>query len=478
LTKEVDRISTDTEYNSKTLLDGSCNTRSYSKEVERLDVSEHVVPGDYELKVTEVAQKATCEISIPDGAPEGTIEINNVSMDYTQELAADADAFYEKLRDTAEQAGCDVERTLDNTDPANPKWTYTITSVDYGKDESFSVVFSRKLGEYIQDAQGLPQDEKLNEVVNEGVADPDEKWLSVATFTPNFNNGGLTADSKISVKGQEATFAAGIDLATFEQDLKTFAQTVGCEVSQENGTFTLKGTGDGDQDFSIGIEGDYHDTLNVTTEEVDEVKYRLTMLDPNDPTKELGDPQGKDAKLDKITGFSSTATCAVDGNRVRVTDSSGFSMDFLLKDTTNKVGEKVDIQVTDIGAMTIQIGANQYQEMDVRIPEVSAKSLYLDTVDVTVTKGPDKALITLDEAISKLGDVRSGIGAYTNRLEHATSSLAETQEDLTSAFSTLVDTDMAEEMTEYTQQNVLEQAAISVLAQANDLPGQVLALLQ
>jgi flagellin len=104
--------------------------------------------------------------------------------------------------------------------------------------------------------------------------------------------------------------------------------------------------------------------------------------------------------------------------------------------------------------------------------------MYLDTVDVAVAGGADKALVTLDEAISKLGDVRSAIGAYTNRLEYAVSSLSETQIDLTSALSTLMDTDMAEEMTEYTQQNVLEQAAISVLSQANDLPQQVLSLLQ
>ena len=57
-------------------------------------------------------------------------------------------------------------------------------------------------------------------------------------------------------------------------------------------------------------------------------------------------------------------------------------------------------------------------------------------------------------------------------------SLAETQEDMTSAYSNILDTDMAEEMTEYTQQNILEQASISVLSQANDLPQQVLSLLQ
>ena len=138
----------------------------------------------------------------------------------------------------------------------------------------------------------------------------------------------------------------------------------------------------------------------------------------------------------------------------------------------------LELEVTDIGTMTLQIGSNQYQTMDVRIPEVSVNSLYLDTVDVRVKKGAEQAMVTLDDAIAKLSEIRSRLRAYQNRLERAVSSLAATQENMTSAYSGLTDTDMAEEMTVYTQQNILDQATISVLSQANDLPQQVLSLLQ
>ena len=83
----------------------------------------------------------------------------------------------------------------------------------------------------------------------------------------------------------------------------------------------------------------------------------------------------------------------------------------------------------------------------------------------------------MDAAIAKLSAVRSGIGAYTNRLEYASSSLAETQEDMTTAYSGLW-IPIWHLKTEYTQQNILEQAAVSVLSQANDIPQQVLSLLQ
>ena len=187
---------------------------------------------------------------------------------------------------------------------------------------------------------------------------------------------------------------------------------------------------------------------------------------------------GTDAEIELKDGFGSTVITNVEGNRVKIMDKGGFSMDFLLSDDIQATGATLVFDVTDVGAMTIQIGANQYQNMDVNIPEVSSESLYLDTVNVAVNGGADKAISTMDAAIAKLSAIRSGIGAYTNRLEYASSSLAETQEDMTTAYSGLMDTDMASEMTEYTQQNILEQAAVSVLSQANDIPQQVLSLLQ
>ena len=67
---------------------------------------------------------------------------------------------------------------------------------------------------------------------------------------------------------------------------------------------------------------------------------------------------------------------------------------------------------------------------------------------------------------------------HENRLEYATSSLDTFEENMTDAMSRLTDVDMAEEMTNYTQYNVLQQAGVSVLSQANDLPQNVLSLLQ
>ena len=90
---------------------------------------------------------------------------------------------------------------------------------------------------------------------------------------------------------------------------------------------------------------------------------------------------GTDAEIELKDGFGSTVITNVEGNRVKITDKGGFSMDFLLSDDVQN-GDTLTFDVTDVGAMTIQIGANQYQNMDVHIPEVSSESLYLDTVNV------------------------------------------------------------------------------------------------
>ena len=173
--------------------------------------------------------------------------------------------------------------------------------------------------------------------------------------------------------------------------------------------------------------------------------------------------------------FSSTATVATDGNRVTITDRDGFSMSFLAKE--GKTGKTV-FDVTDIGNMTLHIGANEHQNMDVRIQEISCETLYIDDLDVTTVTGADRAISALDDAIAMVSDARSKIGAYENRLEYATSSLDTFEENMTDAMSRLTDVDMAEEMTNYTQYNVLQQAGVSVLSQANDLPQNVLSLLQ
>lgn len=190
-------------------------------------------------------------------------------------------------------------------------------------------------------------------------------------------------------------------------------------------------------------------------------------------------------------GFSKTATYLTDGTKVTIRDLNGFEMIFEIdpeKDTQNVMKDAiqnganhkatVDLEMTDIGSMTLQVGAHENQVIDLRIPSVTCEALYIDDLNLVRRGGADKAISALDDAIAQVSEVRSRIGAYQNRLDYAVSSLDGTVENMESAISRIMDTDMAEEMSVYSNMNVLDQAGISVLTQANDMPQQILQLLQ
>ena len=97
--------------------------------------------------------------------------------------------------------------------------------------------------------------------------------------------------------------------------------------------------------------------------------------------------------------------------------------------------------------------------------------------DLTTQKGADSAIANIDNAIKSVSDTRSNLGAVQNRLEHTINNLGATSENLTAAESRIRDTDMAAEMMSFTKNNILMQAAQSMLAQANQQPQGVLQLL-
>jgi flagellin len=145
------------------------------------------------------------------------------------------------------------------------------------------------------------------------------------------------------------------------------------------------------------------------------------------------------------------------------------------------VGDKdnpIKIDITKMGPMIVQTGANEGQYLEIEIPALKAINLGIDDFDVSTEDAATNAIDVAGKAINQLSTVRSKIGAYSNRLEHTITNLDTTVENMTESYSRIMDVDMAEEMTEYTSQQVLVQAATSVLAQANERPQQVLQLLQ
>lgn len=130
--------------------------------------------------------------------------------------------------------------------------------------------------------------------------------------------------------------------------------------------------------------------------------------------------------------------------------------------------------------LTFQIGANAGQTITLKISNMSATKLGVDAAKASISKGgaASKAITAIDDAINKVSETRSALGAVQNRLEHTINNLGTSAENLTAAESRIRDTDMAAEMMAFTKNNILTQAAQSMLAQANQQPQGVLQLLQ
>lgn len=362
LKKEVNRISTDTEYNGKQLLNGSLDTRVYMdpKIASRAEISDYVPKSIYKLTIDSAATQAgpvsTSGVDFSDTTTQvgasGVLSINGSTVEIS-ETDTYAEAF-EKIRDAAEVG----ETTIGYVSNLHEDITFTANA--YGRESVLRLGF-------------------------------DNTDLATAL---GISAGNLTYDEKTELYVSE---------------------TIGTDAE-----VSLEKPGDG-------------------------------------------------------TGFGNTATVSYDGNHITVTDVGGFSLSFLAD--ADATGD-LEFEVTDIGNMTLHIGANMDQNMQVRISEVSCETLYIDDLDVTTVKGGSRAIAKLDAAISEVSAVRSRLGAYQNRLEYSEDSLDEFEENMTGALSRLTDADMAEEMTEYAHQNVLNQAAISVLTQANDIPQMILQVLQ
>ena len=136
------------------------------------------------------------------------------------------------------------------------------------------------------------------------------------------------------------------------------------------------------------------------------------------------------------------------------------------------------VEITGFGPMNIQVGGNEGQELEVEIPEVGIQGLGIVNINTRTKEDSLDTINKVSAAIDKLSGIRSKLGAYQNRLESVVESNEINHENMTAAYSGILDTDISEEYTTYSTYQILSQASTSVLAQANERPAQVLQLLQ
>ncbi len=363
LQEEIQRISEQTEFNKKNLLDGTFDTRVFEDTdgVSVNVISEDVAAGNYKFEVTQVPTQTTLTCgAIKDAmfsqseatAEEGYVCINQMKVEFS--TSESPEEIYGKLRDAAEAVGVKLEKDVNNNN------NLVFTSEEPGSAYNIEVI------------------------------------------------------------------ASSTTLAT-----------------------------------ALGID-------NPTLSPGKDLEIKLDTSD------------------NASSRFTKTASYSAKGNYVTITDRGGFEMTVKIDDEVHKtlnsdksiVGTKVTLDVKNYGAMSLQIGTNENQTMEVKIPNMSLENMGIDKLNYLTHESAGEVIEKMDNAMAFISNVRARLGAYENRLDYTMSSLEVADLSMTEAYSRIMDTDMAEEMTKYTQYNVLQQAGVSVLAQANDLPQTILQLLQ
>ncbi len=297
-----------------------------------------------------------------------------------------------------------------------------------------------------------------------------------STFSTGSVPATLSKGGQISLNGEIMSFSAGTSIEAVYEELKNTA-------TRTQVSFEMNNTKDPTAGFKL--ESNYPGTSFPIEFDGDEELLAELGIDGAAYT------EGKNAGIDFCnafasgSGFSNSASITVDGNVATITASDNFEMKVKVDEGSvamalgGAAGTRAicTFTVLETGTMTIQVGANEDQELDIEIPEVSCEAMDIEHLNLLSQKGCEEAMTKLDRAIAYASKVRAKLGAYQNRMDHAVKSLGVTEENMTSALARITDVDMAEEMTAYTSQNVINQAAISMLSQANQGPEKVLQLL-
>ena len=288
----------------------------------------------------------------------------------------------------------------------------------------------------------------------------------------SFENGQIKVSGQLSINGETVEISETDNREQVLSKIRELSELVDIEVSDEGGAFRLQ-TQDVGANQKIDIQADN--------------PILLTKLGLLSPKKE----EGTDAKV--TLEEAGTATVHANGNRIEITDKNNQRIYLDIQYTKNEDGNIIDkqgniisslsqdpitITISKAGPLQLHVGPNEDMQVEIQIQSLTAEALGLDRINMRTAAGAEKAIGILDDAINEISALRSKLGAYQNRLEHTINNLDVTAENTTSALSRIEDTDMALEMSEFTQKSILSQAGVSMLAQANQRPQMILQLLQ
>lgn len=284
-----------------------------------------------------------------------------------------------------------------------------------------------------------------------------------------------------------------VDREAIQQEVNDLADEINSisTKTQFNKMNLLDGTFAG-KDFHVGANKDQKITLNIDKMDIEGLGLKA------------GDKEGIGGTRSVYTSTNVVANVQSGDNnkqfKVQIAGGTEHEITLATGDTVNKIAEKINEKIGDEGTASVKDGklviTSAKEGVVINLTDGttngglalvtgtnvkgkdSTKQVDWKGVNVLTKEGANKAMDDIQKSIETLSSRRAKLGAIQNRMEHTIKNLKNSAENLQSAESRIRDVDMAKQMSDFTKDNILTQASQAMLAQANQLPQQVLQLLR
>ncbi len=286
-----------------------------------------------------------------------------------------------------------------------------------------------------------------------------------------------TAAGRATLTGTQA-YSAGtvlVGAGQFTLNGKTFETTAATTRDQ---LVDMVNSAVGETGVSASVNGSNQLVLTNTEYGSDKAVQLTTSAGVINSAAGSASDVGEDAvaTVSYTVGGATTTAAFSRGKGLELRDTSGNVVN--LNASANSVSDKGNVLQVFSNAASFQVGANAGQSVTLNLSNTSASSLGLGSVDITGSS-VQSALDAIDSAINTVSTNRATIGSFMkNTVESNMRALGVAKENLAATESSIREVDVAEEMTNYTKLQILQQSGLSMLAQANSAPQSILSLLR
>ncbi len=277
-----------------------------------------------------------------------------------------------------------------------------------------------------------------------------------------FSEAGIATGTagSLEINGTTLTFQGTESKDAILEAIKTACEDNNIELDIANGTATSKVEGSKSNITITSIPNGAFGFTSISKDGKDAIIDGVKMTDIN-----------TGAELDAFNnGLSSDIK--IDGNRAYITSTNGQEIEVDINSTGAQKHE-----IRNEGQIKLQIGTKKDMELDLYVREIDTTTLGIQHVNISTQDGATAGIIAMDDAIDKILEQRTYLGAAQNRLQFTEKSTDTASLNTEQAYSRIMDVDMAKAMSDFSRDNVKYQAATSILAQANQRPQQILQLL-